>query len=75
MLQYDLAQKLYEEITEKAAVQADFEDFYQEFLQSAVRYANTRISWNFMNREERNEDDKGRDFACYIALFLALEQR
>ena len=111
MLQYEIAQKLYEEIEEKAAKcpKEGFGEFYREFLQSAADYARTRLAWSFMDVEECEADDAGRtmkhdgymamlnavcrnlgvegideimpdrkakgDFACYIALFLALEQR
>ena len=111
MLCYEVAKELYEEIKEKAARSSDaeFKDFYQSFLRDAVRYAETRASWAFMEWSERCEDGKDRsikhdgymsrlsaicrnlgiegideimperktkgDFACYIALFLALEQR
>ena len=111
MLQYDVAKKLYDEITEKAAKNPDeiFKDFYHDFINSAAEYAKTRLSWSFMDLEARREDDRSRsvkhdgfmamlnavcrnlgidrideimpdrktkgDFACYIALFLALEQR
>ena len=110
MLQYEVARKLYEEMTEKVSTQPeDFKEFYQEFLELATDYAKTRLSWTFMDLEARRADDAGRrirhdaymagltavcrnlgidgiddlmpgrkskgDFACYIALFLALEQR
>lgn len=110
MLAYEEARKLYEEIREKAAKQPeDFREFYEEFLEAAVEYAKTRLSWSFMTLEERRADDGSRsikhdgfmamlsavcrnlgiegiddlmperkskgDFACYISLFLALEQR
>ena len=110
MLQYEVASKLYEEIREKALKQPEeFREFYQEFLDATTEYAKTRLSWSFMNLEERRADDRSRsikhngymamlsavcrnlgiegidelmperkakgDFACYIALFLALEQR
>lgn len=111
MLQYEAARTLYEEITvKKARCHKDgFDELYQDFLQSAVEYANVRLSWSFMNLVDRRADDASRtikhdgfmailnavcrnldikdvdkimperkskgDFACYIALFLALEQR
>ena len=111
MLQYEIAQKLYEEIKEKAAKNSNdaFQSFYKEFLKNAVVYADTRAAWSFMEPAEQREDDASRsikhdafmsmlnavcrnlgvegidsimpdrkakgDFACYIALFLALEQR
>lgn len=110
MLPYETAKGLYDELREKAAAQPeDFREFYQEFLEAAVEYAKTRLSWSFMTLEERRADDASRsikhdgymamlnpvcrnlgiegiddimperkskgDFACYIALFLSLEQR
>ncbi len=111
MLQYSLAQILYNEIKTKAEVCADseFGEFYREFLESAVEYASNRAAWAFMSVQERGADDASRsirhdaymsmlsavcrnlgiegideimpdrktkgDLACYIALFLALEQR
>ncbi len=111
MLQYEVAKKLFEEIRNKVAQQADAElkEFYEEFLSSAADYATGRLEWAFMDTEARREDDSSRsikhdaymamlgavcrnlgiagidelmpdrkakgDFACYIALFLALEQR
>ena len=111
MLQYEIAQRLYDELKEKAVKNSNdaFRGFYNEFLKNAVAYANTRTAWSFMETTERREDDASRsikhdafmsmlsavcrnlgverideimpdrkakgDFACYIALFLALEQR
>lgn len=111
MLQYEIAEKLYGEMKEKAARNAAgaFQNFFKMFLKSAVDYASTRASWATMDQNARNEDDRSRrarhdafisllnavsrnlgmdeieeimpdrktkgDFACYIALFLALEQR
>ena len=95
---------------ENVSIQSeDFKEFYQEFLELAADYAKTRLSWTFMDLEERRADDASRtikhnaymaaltavcrnlgiegiddlmpdrkskgDSACYIALFLALEQR
>ena len=111
MLQYEMAKNLYEEIREKASTCTvdEFDEFYQEFLQSAAEYAQARLTWTFMDQAARKEDDASRtikhdgfmamlsaicrnldikgidelmstrkekgDFACYIAAFLALEQR
>ena len=110
MLPYETAKKLYEQIKEKMVGQTeDFQEFYREFLELAADYAKTRLSWSFMDLEERRADDASRsikhdaymaklgavcrnlgiegiddlmperkskgDFACYIALFLSLEQR
>jgi hypothetical protein len=111
MLEYEIAKKIYEEIKAKSALSPieDFDEFYNDFLQTAVDYANTRLSWSFMDKAARMEDDASRrikhdafismlgaicrnlgvsgideimpdrktkgDFACYIALFLALRQR
>ena len=111
MLEYEIAKQKYEEMKKKAAVceLEDFNEFYNEFLESATVYANNRASWGHMTFAERAADDKSRtighnafmsmlgavsrnlqmneieeimpdrktkgDFACYIALFLALEQR
>ena len=111
MLQYEVAVKLYEEIKEKALSSSieDFSEFYEDFLKSAVEYANNRTRWAFMSKSQQMDDDKSRsrkhnaymanleaicrnleidgideimpdrkskgDFACYITLFLALEQR
>lgn len=111
MLQYEVAKELYEEIKAKAKInnQEGFDEFYQEFLEAATIYAQTRTSWSFMDSSARRADDARRsikhdgymsllnavcrnlgiegidnimperkskgDFACYIALFLALEQR
>lgn len=110
MLQYEIAKKLYKEIKAKAkeCTIEGFDDFYIEFLKSAVSYAETRTEWNFIELSERMERDRSRsikhdsymsslgavcrnlgiegidkimpdrkakgDFACYIALFLSLEQ-
>ena len=111
MLQYEIAKTLYEEIKGKVEQchQEGFDEFYQEFLESAADYAKNRTAWSFMDQAARAEDDKARsikhdaymsmlaaicrnlgidgidgimpdrkakgDFACYITLFLALEQR
>lgn len=111
MLQYVVAQKVYEEMKARAAktTNAGFDTFYKLFLKYAVEYANTRASWACMDQCARNEDDRSRrikhdafisalnavsrnlameeievvmpdrktkgDFACYISLFLSLEQR
>ncbi|MBP3413339.1 MAG: hypothetical protein J6K89_08795 [Oscillospiraceae bacterium] len=110
MLQYEVARKFYEEL-KSAASRADEElkEFYNDFLLSATKYANNRLSWSFMDLAARREDDERRhlkhdsfmailtaicrnlavegldeampdrktkgDFACYISLFLSLEQR
>ena len=111
MLKYEVAEKLYKEMKEKAAkcAKEGFDEFYKNFLEAATDYAKTRIAWSFMDRAARMEDDRGRsikhdgymamlsavcrnlgieginelmpdrktkgDFACYVALFLSLEQR
>ena len=111
MLEFEIAKKLYEEIQEKAINDSreGFKEFYEDFLKSAVSYAETRTEWSFMELSERMENDRSRsikhdsymyslgavcrnlgiegideimpdrkakgDFACYIALFLSLEQR
>ena len=111
MLQYEIAKKLFDEINEKATkdTREEFLEFYEDFLKSAVNYAQTRTAWTFMEQSDRIENDQSRsikhdaymfslnaicrnleikgideimpdrkakgDFACYIALFLSLEQR
>ncbi len=111
ILQYEIAKKIYEELKEKAAgcADEDLKELYQDFLDSAAKYAKTRLAWSFMDMASRREDDRSRsikhsgfiasltstcrnfgldaieelmpdrktkgDFACYVALFLALEQR
>ena len=111
MLQYKIAKKLFDKISEKAKSSdiEDFSEFYEDFLKSAVEYANNRTRWAFMSKSQQMDDDKSRsrkhnaymanleaicrnlgiegineimpdrkakgDFACYITLFLALEQR
>lgn len=111
MLPYETAKTLYEEIRDKAAIcpKQGFDKLYRRFLQNTADYASARLSWTFMDREARNENDRSRsikhdgfmssltavcrnlevneidtilpdrkakgDFACYIALILALEQR
>ena len=52
MLPYETAKGLYDELREKAAAQPeDFREFYQEFLEAAVEYAKTRLSWSVMTLE------------------------
>lgn len=110
MLSYETAREMYGQIKEKMIGQPeDFREFYEEFLELAVDYAKTRLSWSFMSTEQKRADDAGRsikhdafmaafravcrnlgiegiedlmperksmgDFACYLALFLSLEQR
>lgn len=111
MLEYKIAKNLFDEINEKATndPREGFKEFYEDFLKSAVNYAETRTAWTFMEQAERMENDRSRsikhdaymsslgaicrnlgiegievimpdrkskgDFACYIALFLSLEQR
>ena len=111
MLQYETAERIFEELKEKAkrSPMSGFQDFYKMFMKAATDYAATRAAWATMDQSARNEDDKPRrlkhdafismldavsrnlgikeieaimpdrktkgDFACYIALFLALEQR
>ncbi|MBP1576437.1 MAG: hypothetical protein J6A68_02780 [Oscillospiraceae bacterium] len=115
MMNYEIAKAVYDELCEKANKSSieGIEEFYEEFLQSAVNYAKTRAAWHFMSREEKMTEDSNRsakhndfistfhavcrnlgvevidkipcealenrktigDFACYIALFLALENR
>ena len=108
MLQYEVAQKLYEEMKEKAEKNGK-EGIFRLFLKNAADYAQNRTEWAFMDQAEQMKDDRSRsvkhdafmsmlgamcrslgiegideimpdrktkgDFACYIALFLALEQR
>lgn len=110
MLSYEAARKLYEEIKEKMVGQPEeMREIYEDFLKLAVDYAKTRLSWSFMDTEQKRADDGSRsikhdaymarlksvcrnlgiegiedlmperksmgDFACYLALFLSLEQR
>lgn len=110
MLQYNVAKELYEELRKRAlASDEELQEFFREFLESAVEYAKRRLDWSFMDPEARRADDGSRsilhdgymamltavcrtlgvegievlmpdrkmkgDFACYVALFLALEQR
>lgn len=62
MLQYEIAKNLYEEIKDKASkdTREGFDEFYEDFLKSAVSYANNRTAWAFMEYAEQMEDDKSR---------------
>jgi len=111
MLKYEIAEKLYGEIKDKAGWCSDdaIKELYEDFLKDAADYAKNRLAWHFMDNAGRMEDDRKRsmkhdaymsmlsalcrnlgiegiddimpdrkakgDFACYIALFLSLEQR
>ena len=62
MLQYEIAKQLFEEINEKANKDSreGFKELYEDFLKSAVSYAETRTAWTFMEQAERMEDDRSR---------------
>lgn len=112
-LTYEEALHIYTLIQENLnRTDEDIVGLYNQMLQKAVRYANTRSKWHTLTRDEKLESDDSRtmlhdsfiasvniiartegeigaqwkelltddrkrigDFACYVALFLAIDAR
>lgn len=56
------ALRIYEDITEtveKCTIE-DKNDFFNEMVKKACKYASVRCDWEFMSREEKMEADPGR---------------
>lgn len=76
MLNYEIAKELYEHILRKAMKEpdADFQEFYRDFLTLACEYAKIRTEWGFLTPKEQAEQDaaRSRKHDAYMAMLSAV---